>query len=313
MAGCASSDESATESDDLTQANNEYASILAEADTELSSCKAEGKCLEAKAIDDELLAKGSADETLGIGDVNALAGPITFQSRFPSLRSISMCSVLKPIARYARPYFFVGGSAKAALVKTLADAGVDLVFDLYNKQAAIFHYHNHGYQNLIGAEVSAYMGYGFGKKANVLDAWSGDFQTAEATVETPYLNISAGGFIFRSPDNSIWGGAAEASFGFNALGPLGSVEVAVSEGFWTPWDKATRAFGQSLYLASNKEAWFYMPSVKKSHMFLQFNNTRGFVFALVQKFGALGFAPAAQAAGLAALRAKGITISRMCP
>lgn len=305
--GCASSDESTTEGDDLTQANNEYTSTMRDLDALLGECEAEGKCekVSGQANDqDELEAQSQG--------LSPLAGPVTFRSRFTSLASISLCSALKPIAGLQRPYFFIGGSAKAALIATVADAGVDQVFDLYNQQAAIFHYHNHGYQNLIGAEVSAYAGYGFGKKANVLDAWSGDFQTAEATVETPFLKIAAGGFIFRAPDNSIWGGAAEASFGFNALGPYGTVEVSVSEGFWTPWDKATRAYGKSLFFASNHEKWAKVSSSGKQHMYLQFDNTRAFAFAMIQNLHTLGFLPAAQAAGLATLKSRGISIERMC-
>jgi hypothetical protein len=116
--------------------------------------------------------------------------------------------------------------------------------------------------------------------------------------------------IFRSPDNSIWGAAAQASFGLNALGPISTVEVAVSEGFWTPWDNATRAFGKSLYFADNRVASYRVNG--KTHDYLQFAGTRAFSFALVQKLGALGFLPAAQAVGLATLRSKGLTIERMC-
>ncbi len=72
----------------------------------------------------------------------------------------------------------------------------------------------------MGVEANVYFGYAFQKgKRDVLDVWSGAFQSAEATVETPYLKLSVGGAIFRSPDNTVWGALVQAAVGVNALGP----------------------------------------------------------------------------------------------
>jgi outer membrane murein-binding lipoprotein Lpp len=308
LSGCAAdsaAEETSTQEEDLTAANADYDATLSDVDQMLERCQADGNCEPSPT--DAIVPMSNL--TLGQG-LRPLAGP-TLGSRFSSLKSLSLCTALRPMAALQNPYFFVGGSAKAAALKS-ADVGVDLVFDLSHQQAALFHYKSHGYQNLIGAQVSAYLGYGFGRKANVLEAWSGDFQTAEATVETPFLKISAGGAIFRSPDNSVWGGLVEASFGFNALGPVSTVEVSVSEGFWTPWDGATRAFGKSLYFAKSTEKSVYLSANRKQHAYLQFEGTRAFSFALVQRLGALGFLPAAQAVGLDVLKRKGLTIERMC-
>jgi hypothetical protein len=313
--GCGSSSEEPSDTtaseDDLTAAGNDYAAELRELDKLFSNCQADGSCDPADG------AETPTQNLAPLGGLPNLAAPnlsplgTTFGNRFSGLSAISICNALKPLAALENPYFFVGASAKAAVVKSVADGGADLVFDLNKQQAAIFHYHSHGFQNLIGVEASVYLGYGFGKKANVLDAWAGDFQTAEASVETPFLKLSVGGSIFRSPDNSIWGAAAQASFGLNALGPLSTVEVGVSEGFWTPWDNATRAFGNSVYLADNSVR-SYTLSNRKTHVYLQFSGTRAFSFALIQKLGGLGFLPAAQAVGLAALKKKNLTITRMC-
>src|SRR5262249_13779218 len=146
------------------------------------------------------------------------------------------CEVLKPLAAVEHPYFFVGTSVLAG-AGAVRGSGADLVFDLSNRQAAVFTYTQGGIVTLMGIEASAYGGFAFGQKANVLDAWSGKFQTGQTSVETPFVRVSVGGSIFRAPDNSLWGAAAQASFGVNFI-PT-SVEIGVTDGNWTAWDGAT--------------------------------------------------------------------------
>jgi hypothetical protein len=287
----------------LSSANQEFDDIIGQVEDLKNRCANEGRC------------EGTTTDTaVGTATFDTNIRPQAWPTR-SSLRGLKLCDVLRPLAVFESPYFFAGLSAKAAVIKTAADIGTDLVFDLRNQQAALFHYHNHGYQNLVGAEAAGYLGYGFGKKNNVLDAWSGKFETAEATQEVApflgFIGVDVGGFIFRSPDNSLWGGAAEVSVGVNALGPLGSTEVSVSEGEWTPWDAATKAFGKSL--------WFVGYDVKtapvegKNHAYLQFRGTKDLALALVERLGPLGILPAAQATALAALSKQKLTISRACP
>ena len=249
VAGCTAATEEDVVTDEdgaaLTAANTEYEEILAEVARVQDRCERESKC-------------ESDLKTVNLRPLMGQPGAATKGKS--SIRAYTLCDALAPFADLDSPYFFVGASAKVAFFKSIAHAGVDMVFDLENQQAAAFKYNNQGYQNLIGVEASTYLGYGFGTKNNVLDAWSGEFQTAERTAEVVgvlgFLGLSVGGFIFRSPDNSIWGGAAEAGFGANALGPvkkLSGVELAVSEGFWTPWDSLTKAIGKTLYLVGYEE------------------------------------------------------------
>jgi hypothetical protein len=184
---------------------------------------------------------------------NQTIRPLGITSLVRRLRSISLCDALGPLRVFVSPYFFVGMNGTAAAVRTGQNRGVDLVWDLRNMQFATFFYTGQGYRTLVGLEASVYMGYGFGRKDNVIDAWSGQFETADASVDVPLLHISAGGPVFASPDRSIWGGAISAGVGLNVLEPIGGVSMGVTDATWTGWDEATRAFGRSYFLVSYSE------------------------------------------------------------
>lgn len=299
-AGCAAptaEDDVGTQGDALSTANNEFSSILAEAEKLESRCQSENKC------------SGYVDETGGSirpANVGPLAGRNKNTRR---ATSFTMCEALSPFRGLENPYFFAGASYKAAYIATLTDGGADLVFDLKHRQAAFYHYHNEGFQNQIGGEVNVYAGWAFGRKQNVIDAWSGEFETAEATVELPILNLSAGGSIFRSPDNSLWGGALTVGLGFNLLAT--PVEVSVSEGHWTAWDNATKWYGNKLWFVRYDQG--SAPHHGKEHTYLQFRGTRDLVLALLQTFGLAGVPAATYAAGLAALDKAGLTLDKACP
>ena len=271
----------------LVGANEDFDAKLRDLESIARRCEVEGHCQSDGALQ------------------RATLGPRAFS--FPRL---GLCDVLRPFAALESPYVFVGASVKEALIDTVDDGGVDVVFDLARRQLAVFSYKNHGVQNLMGVEASAYFGYAFGKKMNVLDAWSGEFQSAEATVETPILNLSVGGAIFRSPDNSVWGALVQGSVGLNALGPLASVEIAVSEGHWTAWDKATEALGKSYWFVTYRPARAAVGHGE--HTYLQFANGRDEGLALVQTLGPLGLVPAAQAIALEALQNRDLTIAKAC-
>jgi hypothetical protein len=292
-AGCADSAEQEpvgeASEDALTAANGEFDAELRELEKLTAQCEQEGAC--------------ASNGTLTPRSVGLAPQGLSF-------RRVKMCDVLRPFAAFENPYVFVGGSYKAAAIATLADGGVDLVFDLARRQMAVFRYKNHGVQNLVGAEANVYFGYAFGRKRNVLDAWSGEFQTAEATAETPFLKLSAGAAIFRAPDNSLWGALVEASIGVNALGPLSTVEVGVSEGHWTPWDRATEAMGHRLWLVSYETRRDHVGHA--THSYVQFETARGTALALVQTMGPAGIGPAAHALALATLQQRGLTIARAC-
>lgn len=280
----------------LSLANAEFSSELREVARLKARCDSEGKCSRAS----ELAVQG-VRPVLG-----TLDAPVVADKR---ITDFTLCETIRPLAALESPYFFVGASATAAYVGTIADAGADLVFDLRNKQVAMFHYEQHGLQNLVGAEAKVYAGYAFGKKPNVLAAWSGEFQGASATVETPFLKLAAGGAIFRAPDNSLWGALIEASIGFNVI-PT-AVEVSVSEGHWTPWDSATAAFGDGLWFVAYTEQ--RAEAAGHSHKYLQLKNAGHTALALLETFGPIGAIPAVQVLALDALRSKGLTIDAACP
>ncbi len=274
----------------LAMANDDFDTELRRLESTARRCEAEGHC--------------TSDGGLKPASATALAPR---GLNFPRQK---MCDALRPLEGLGHPYVFVGASMKAAAIKTVTDGGADIVFDLSNRQLAAFTYKSYGVQNLVGVSANVYFGYAFGKKNNVLDAWSGEFQSAEASVESPYLELSVGGAIFRAPDNSLWGALAEVSVGLNALGPVAMVDVGVSEGMWTPWDKATKALGTSYWFVS------YEPKTAgvggAQHTYLQFERARDEGLALVQSLGPLGLVPAAHALALEALQTRGLTFAKAC-
>lgn len=226
------------------------------------------------------------------------------------LLNYRFCDALRPLAALESPIFFVGANAGASGIdiEELDGGGVDLAFDLKNQQAALFHYHTDGVQNLIGLGASVYAGWAFGDKPNIIDAWSGEFQAGSASIDVPLLKLSAGGSIFRSPDNSLWGAAASLGIGFNLL--PATLEVGVSEGDWTAWDAATNAYAKTLFRVGYD---IRSASFKgHDHDLIQFRSSKDIALALVETTGSIGVAPAAQAVALSILRARGLTIKDAC-
>lgn len=252
---------------------------------------------------------GEGTATASLSELHVLTAPSLSSDKSRSITSFHACEVLRPLAGVQHPYFFAGTEAHAGDVGVTA-AGVDLVFDLSNRQAAYFTYQHVGIQNLVGVGASVYTGLAFGKHDNVLEAWSGTFQTAQATVATPFLNIAVGGTIFRSPDNTLWGGAVQASLGFNLI-PT-AVEAGVSEGEWTAWDGATKSLADSYWFVVSRE----VASAKvgsHTHEYVQFSGSFDISVALLETFGVAGSLPAAIAVGLDVLKKRNLTIEAACP
>lgn len=288
-----SEDDGATSgSDALAVAQSEFGSVLREAEELQRRCERENHC---------------APSTTTIE--TASLSPLGHATGSRSASSFTLCGALAPLRSLEHPYFFGGASLKGAYVGTLADRGVEVVFDLKKRQAAAFLYHTTGIQNLIGVEAEAHVGYAFGEKENVIDAWSGDFQTATATFEVPHLEIGLGATIFRAPDSSIWGGAVGVGGGLNLIAaPVG---VSVGDGEWHAWDAATKAQGASYWFVRYDEK--RATDHGKTYAYLELQSTRDLALALLETFGPLGVAPAAQAAALAALDKAGLTIDEACP
>jgi hypothetical protein len=284
--------------DEATSFDDEFQARLQDLDQKAEGCES-GSC------DD---GSGAAATSAFRARIHPLvAGPGMNDQR--SVTSFGFCEVLKPLAAVEHPYFFAGAAIQAGSA-IVGGGGADLVFDLSNQQAAYFTYTQGGIAQLAGIEASVYTGVAFAQKANVLDAWSGEFQTGAASVETPFLKISAGGTIFRSPDNSLWGGAVTASIGLNLIPTV--IEPSFTDGEWTAWDGATENLQQ--------DGWFLIGSQLASadvgaqtHEYVQYDGSVSLSLALIQNLSTLGALPAAVAVALDILSSRGLTIESACP
>lgn len=298
--GCAQdTEEDASSSSDsalVSAANEAFQADIAAVERITRKCQSAGACPSDGVTRPASLSIATTDST-------------TEAAHSGGLRDLTMCDALRPFARLEHPYFFVGASAKAAFLAPLKDGGFDTVWDLEHRQLAIFHYESQGLQNLVGVEAAIYLGYAFGRRENVLDAWSGEFEAVAASFEIPLLEIGVGGRIFRAPDNSMFGGAVVADVGLNMLGHLAS--VSVEHGEREPSDGATRLMGDAFYFVP-----FTTMSLEHEgapHTYLQFAQPRDLALALVETFGAIGVNPAGYALARNALEQTGLTYEHACP
>jgi hypothetical protein len=81
----------------------------------------------------------------------------------------NICDVIGPFASLNHPYFYYGANAQAGIIGQV-QGGIDVVFDMTNLQTAAFGYKGYGVGSVVGGDVGAYAGYGFGNKSGVLDA-----------------------------------------------------------------------------------------------------------------------------------------------
>lgn len=295
LVGCASpvDDDAASASDEaLTVATTSFDADMAAIERLRHQCESDGRC------------ERSADETTESVDVHV-------ETEAPRVRDSKLCNALAPFQGLGHPYFFVGTSAKAAAIDAVDNPGFDAVWDLRNQQFAVFGFHGSGLENLVGIEANAYMGYAFGNKKDVLDAWSGTFQSGEATVQVPVLQIGVGGAIFESPDGSIFGGLVEGTVGVNALGPLAPISASISKGLWVPTDEGTRVMGETFAFASFHEQRGTAAD-GNDYAYVQFDNTRSLALSILERLGAFGAAPAAYAVAVDALQKAGISYEKAC-
>lgn len=298
-------------------AQSEYEQALDDTSVRWSRCldelEATGKCT---------ISEPNAPRTLTIQ--LDLAGPRDWRDNLRKARQAlgqvrqllsdaktKMCEFLAPFAGMQHPYFFMGGNATAA-AGAGAQAGFDVVFDLWNQQAAVFTYKGVGLASLAGAEVSAYQGYGFGNKPNVIDAWSGRFCNATAGVgvsaEVIGIPVGAGvgGSLFASPDQSIVGGAVAVSgnVGFTPEG----WEASVFAADWTAWDTGTKALGGT--------GFGYRDSIQSANgkNYVQYNSATDMAIAILWNVPTpQNVTVAAQVLALAAMKKTGLTLEQACP
>ncbi|MCA9587399.1 MAG: hypothetical protein KC657_18860 [Myxococcales bacterium] len=222
-----------------------------------------------------------------------------------------MCEVLAPFAGMQHPYFFYGGNVTGA-AGGAAQAGFDVVFDIWNQQAAVFTYKGVGLASLAGGEASAYMGYGFGNKSSVLDAWTGRFCTAGASVGIGKgalfgipLGAGVGGSLFTTPDQSVAGGAVSVSGTAGYAPPL---EAAVFAGDWSAYDAGTTALGSA--------GFGYRDSIKQKNgkKYVQYNSSVDMAVAMLWNVSfPTNVQVATQVLAVDALKKTGLTLEQACP
>lgn len=297
-AGCASDAEPEAESGTSSVsalASSKFDGELAQLEAEYDRCVQDGKC-------------PAVDGVGTSGQAKTKSGQVRLQGW--GLRREDLCGTLAPLRGLEHSYFFVGGAVEGGAIVS-GHLGADFVWDLWNRQAAAFWYTGVGFDTLVGVQASAYMGYGFGDKRDVLDAWSGTFQTAGLSVALPVLKLGVGAQGFRSPDNSVIGGAVVLSAGLDFLSLPVDVDASVSTGEWVPWDGATRSVASSWWLVRQSSARRTVAG--KSRELIQFRGGRDVALSMLQTVGAGGVMPAAHAVAIGVLKDNGWTLSQACP
>lgn len=167
-------------------------------------------------------------------------------------------------------YIVVGSVGTAQVGSAAGGGGVDLVWDLWNEQFAVYAYPQGGlsYFN-ISAGAQVYTGFGFGNGGSphphIHSAWSGWFRGASASFGIDVfrlLSLEASVSYFESPDRSTVGGlvGVGASVSVPRIRdvlrlPLQASAAGVAAGFWTPLDAGTRLF--------------FNPSINQSHIIMK--------------------------------------------
>jgi hypothetical protein len=158
-----------------------------------------------------------------------------------------ICDALAPFRGYEQPYFYYGAYLQGgtAVVGLL---GTDIVFDLWNRQVAAFRYAGGGVGSQFGGEAGAYLGWGFGNKATVIDAWSGSVYAASVSVGLPWVELSLGATEWASADGTVIGGAAVGSFGLDLV-PT-PVDAFGTFGVYQAWNDVTRGISRGRSIGS---------------------------------------------------------------
>jgi len=219
-----------------------------------------------------------------------------------------MCETVAPLSQLQHPYFFYGVNGGAG-AGAAVNGAVEVYFDLWNQQSAVFTSTGVSAGTTSGAEVGAYMGYAFGDKPNVIDAGSGRVCSVTGGLGIKAIaGVSVTGSVFSSPDGSFVGG----SMGLSAAAGLWEVPVDINVGATDSgaWDEATRALGDS--------GWGYRRDVitdaSTGDQYVQYSGAVDMAIALLWNVPPpQSVAVASQVLAIAALKETGLTIEQACP
>ena len=194
----------------------------------------------------------------GIFDWNAL-----YQKILKSIGDAgkhSLCSYLETWKGFNNVYYNRGASVTGGAVRTIT-AGAELVYDIGDRQMAMFTYTGKAIGNVVGVSAGAYGGFAFSKNRHGLfDAWSGSswgIATSVGVPETKILGIT--GTTFWNAEHDVVGVAAGLSVGINFINAWG-VDASYFENEYKPWNAGTRHFrpaGATLETSGNDQYWSF--------------------------------------------------------
>ena len=232
-----------------------------------------------------------------------------------------ICDALRPFEGFEHPYFYFGGAVTATVPGTGLQKGLDVVFDLTNLQAAVFPYRKDlSVTPNAALGLGGYMGWGFGKKDNVVAAWSGTFVDATLSVNLlpktlQPLNVQGG--VFESSDGTVKGAVIGAGVSVGAL-PLPG-DYAQGVGVWEAWDQGTAWLLEHTINDAGTTLRFTVAQPDPNrpeavYAYIQYPSVTAMIKAMASSPGGLLTGPAAlQAMALAAQREMGMSISQLCP
>ena len=203
-------------------------------------------------------------------------------------------------------YVCVGGSFSGQLNTAVAprgSLGVDFVWDLWNEQFSTYWYTERGTQistsglgtgSRIELGASAYTGLGFCRAGSVHEAWSGGFETAEASIGREFGSlISVSGTLqaFRSTGSFDMVGALVGVSGavtipshtrqfLRGLRPRGlAASAAITSGCWRPYEELTTALQRPGRRGAASVAIQCAEAGPRSYALIDLSDTSGGVFS----------------------------------
>ncbi len=193
--------------------------------------------------------------TRGLIDLNAVYQRIL--ERIANAGKKSLCSYLSVWKGYNNVYYNRGGSVTAGAARTYA-AGAELVYDIGDRQMAMYTFKANGWGNILGGSIGVYGGYAFSKgRHGLFDAWSGStwsVNTSLGVPETKILGIT--GSAFTNDEQDVVGVAAGVSAGINFINAWGA-DLAVMHNQYTPWNAGTRHFSPAGATAGSDGGYAY--------------------------------------------------------
>lgn len=280
LSGCSGSpDESSATSDELQLARSNFARDIADVERTYKgwqSCQTGGPCLRPA---------GSM-----FSDAN-------------------LCDTLRPLRNLAHPYVIAGAAFEVNYVGPGYTIGTEVVFDLWNREAAVFWYGGGTFATRFAYHVGAYLGYAFGDEPGVIDAFANKFTTGTLGVHIPVLNLGAGARGFFSEGSSVFGAAIEVNWDDNFI-PT-PIDAGVGIRGEQAWDFGTRKLEKALLTRGWHEEMVDRNGRKGA--IIKFDRPRDMALSLLQLLGPMfGSSPALQALAVSAVRQSG-AIERMCP